>query len=363
MPEDYYEILGVSRTATQDEIKRAFRKKAHQHHPDKKGGDEAAFKRVNEAYQVLSNEQKRSQYDQFGQAFSGAGGNPFGGFQGFNVNFEDLGDFGDIFSQFFGHASGGPRQRRGRQGRRGSDVQVDVTISFAQSARAVKQEFRHALYQACERCLGLGAEPGTPIETCPSCQGRGAVTTSRQTPFGTFAQQTVCPTCQGEGKTIAKPCRECAGHGRTRQTRTLEVAIPAGIADGQVIRISGKGEAPPRGGGTGDLFVAVHVEPDKELTRDGNNIRSQLKVSFPDAALGTAVKVRTLAGERSLKIPAGTQPGTELRFDGLGFPPLNDSEVGDHIVTVDIEVPKKLSRKQRELLEEFKTAKKKSGWF
>lgn len=360
MPDDYYSILGVSKSATQEEIKRAFRKMAHKHHPDKSGGDEAAFKRVNEAYQILSDEQKRSQYDQFGQTFSGAGGNPFGGFQGFNVNFEDIGDFGDIFSSFFGSARGGTRQRQRRQG---NDIQVDATISFAQSARGVKQELRHTLYQACERCLGLGAEPSTSIETCPTCQGSGAVRESRQTPFGIFSQQTTCPTCQGEGKTIAKSCRDCRGEGRTKQTRLLEVAIPAGIADGQMIRISGKGEAPPRGGSAGDLFVAVHVEPDKELARDGNNIRSQLKVSFPDVALGVIAKVRTLEGERSLKIPAGTQPRTELRLPGLGFPSLNGGGVGDHIVTINIEVPKKLSRKQRELLEEFKSTKKKSGWF
>ncbi len=347
-------MLGVSHTATQDEIKKAFRKKAHQYHPDKSGGDEEAFKRVNEAYQVLSDEQKRSQYDQFGRTFERSGGDPFGGFQGFEVNFED------IFSNFFGHASGGPRQRRGR---RGNDVQVDVTISFAQSARGVKQELRHTLYQTCERCRGNGAEPGTPIETCRTCQGNGVVTSSRQTPFGTFAQQTICPTCQGEGKTISRPCRECGGEGRTRQVRTLEVTIPAGIADGQVIRISGKGEAPPRGGVAGDLFVAIHVNPDKQLSRDGNDVRSEVKISFPDAALGSEIQVRTLAGERSLHIPAGTQPGAELRFEGLGFPSLNGSGTGDHIVTIQVEVPKKLSRQQKQLLEEFKKTKKKSGWF
>lgn len=358
MADDYYKVLGVARTATQEDIKKAFRKKAHQHHPDKKGGDEETFKQVNEAYQVLSDAGKRQQYDQFGRTFDQAGGgDPFAGFGGsqeFNI------DFDDIFSSVFG---GGRPRRAEAMRRRGNDIQVDATISFTESARGVKQELRHTLYQTCEHCRGNGAEPGTPIETCPTCQGSGVVAQSRQTPFGVFSQQTTCPTCHGEGKTMRTKCRQCHGEGRTRKMRTLEVTIPAGIADGQAIRISGKGEAPPRGGTPGDLFVAVHVTPDKELQRDGNDIRSQLKISFPDAALGTSVKIRTLDGEKSLKIPAGTQPGTELRFDSLGFPALNGSGIGDHIVTIQIDVPKRLSREQKKLLEEFKNTKQKSGWF
>lgn len=358
MSEDYYEILGVAQTATQDEIKRAFRKKAHQHHPDKKGGDEAAFKRVNEAYQVLSDAGKRQQYDRFGRTFEGASrGDPFAGFgdfQGFNINFED------IFSDFFSPAAGGPRQRRGR---RGSDIQVDATISFADSARGVQQELRHTLYQTCEHCRGLGAEPGTPIETCPTCRGEGVVGQSRQTPFGVFTEQSVCPTCRGEGKTIRTRCNQCRGEGRTRQTRTLEVTIPSGIADGQVIRISGRGEAPSRGGMAGDLFVAVHVTPDKELARDGNHVRSTLKISFADAALGVTRAIRTLAGEKSLKIPPGTQPNTEFRLDSLGFPSLNGGQTGDQVVTVNVEVPKRLSREQKKLVEQLRTAKKHNLFF
>lgn len=358
MADDYYEVLGVGRTATPEDIKKGFRKKAHQHHPDKKGGDEEMFKKVNEAYQVLSDESKRRQYDQFGRTFDTAGGGDpftgFGGFQGFNINVED------IFSDFFG---GGRPRRAAASRRRGNDIQVDATISFAESARGVQQELRHTLYQTCKRCHGNGAEPGTSIGTCPTCQGSGVVAQSRQTVFGVFTQQTTCPTCQGEGKTVRTKCRECRGEGRIRQTRTLEVTIPAGIAEGQVIRISGKGEAPPRGGVPGDLFVAVHVMPDKELIRDGNDIRSQLKISFPDAALGTSVKVRTLHGEKNLKIPAGTQPGTHLRFDSLGFSSLNGAGVGDHIVTINIDVPKRLSRQQKQLLEELKNTKPKSGWF
>ncbi|MEK7557451.1 MAG: molecular chaperone DnaJ [Patescibacteria group bacterium] len=370
MADDYYEVLGVSRTATQDEIKRAFRKKAHEFHPDKVGGNEEMFKRVNEAYQVLSDESKRSQYDRFGRTAPGAGGDPFAGFRGFNgfnVNVEDLGDFGDIFSNFFGGAAPRPSPARRRQG---SDIQVDVTVSFIESAEGTQRELSHRLYQVCPRCQGNGAEPETPIDTCPTCQGSGTVGTSRQTPFGIFSQQTVCPTCQGQGKTPRTPCSQCRGEGRVRKSRTLEVSIPAGIDDGQVIRLAGKGEVPAGGGSPGDLFVVVHLEPDPELTRDGRHVRSAVTIPFADAALGTVVSMRTLKGEEELRIPPGTQPGSEFRLKGLGFPLLGGGSpaeaapyAGDHVVTVNVEVPKRLSREQRKLLEEFKNTKKKSGWF
>lgn len=360
MAEDYYDILGVARTATSDDIKRAFRRKAHQHHPDRAGGDEEAFKKVNEAYQVLSDEQKRAQYDQFGQTFAGAGGNPFAGF---NVNFEDLGDFGDIFSQFFGHASGGPRQRRGWQ-RRGSDIAVDMTISFAESATGIKRMVAPRTYRTCPRCQGDAAEPGTPIDTCQTCQGSGTVSSSRQTPFGVFTQRSMCRACAGQGKIPRQPCQECRGEGHTLQSQEIEITIPAGIGDGQTIRVAGQGEAPRGGGQPGDVFVTIHVEPDKEFTRDGEHVRSTVTIPFADAALGTTISIRTLAGDRQLKIPAGTQPGTELRFPGLGFVSLRGGPAGpsaglagDHIVTVTVEVPKRLSREQRKTLEQFKSAK------
>lgn len=364
MAEDYYDVLGITRTASQDEIKKAFRKKAHQFHPDKSGGDEEAFKRVNEAYQVLGDEQKRSQYDQFGRTFDGAGGNPFaGGFQGFNINFEDIGDLGDVFSQFFGGASASTHRAGGRQQRRGSDIQMDVEISLRESAEGKKVELQNYLYQTCERCHGNGAEPGTPIETCRTCRGRGAVTQSRQTLFGAFAQQTQCPTCHGEGKVPQEACRECRGEGRTKQERKLEITIPAGIDNGQVIRISEKGETPARGGRAGDLFVNVRVRRDKHLRREGSDVRHDITVSFPEAALGTEVKVPTLKGEETLRIPAGTQPGAQLRLSGTGFPSLHGGGRGDQVVTVNVEVPKRLSRQQKQLLEEFKKTNKKSRWF
>lgn len=360
MPKDYYNVLGVSRSATQEEIKRAYRRLAHKYHPDKDGGDEEQFKQVNEAYQVLGNETKRAQYDRYGTAFEGAGG-PFAGFGG--VHFEDVAGFGglgDIFEQFFG---GGVRQRTSTGVRRGADVSVDVTVTFEESARGVQRDISHRIYQSCSHCKGSGAQRNTPIEACPACGGTGSVTQTRQTPFGVFSSSTVCSTCQGEGKKAKKACDVCRGEGRTVQHRVLTVDIPAGIADGQSLRLSGKGEAPVRGGVAGDLFVHVHVKPHPTLTRDGNDIHSRLAISFPDAALGAVLSVETIDGTRTMSIPAGTQPGSTIRLAGLGFPFLGGRGRGDHIVTVDVEVPKRLSRTQRQLLEEFRRSKKKGRFF
>ena len=346
MAEDYYTILGVERGATKEDIKRAYRKLAHQHHPDKSGGDEEKFKQVNAAYQVLSDDQKRAQYDQFGQTFEGGGP----GFDGFNVNYEDLGGFGDIFEQFFG----GSRQRAGRQVRRGDDVAIDVTISFLESAHGVTKEITTTLYQACQHCRGSGAEPNTPIKECVTCGGAGAVTRQRQTMFGTFAQQTVCSDCRGEGKKAETLCRECGGEGRVRAARTLQIDIPAGIADEQTMRLSGKGEVPPRGGVAGDLYVTVHVTPHEQLVREGNNVRATAKISFVDAALGTRVTVPTLQGSEEITVKPGTQPGTEAVLARQGFTSLRSGQRGDQIVTIQVEVPRKLTRQQKKLLEQFR---------
>lgn len=361
MSEDPYNVLGVERTATKDEIKKAYRQKAHQYHPDKADGNEEEFKKVNAAYQVLSDDQKRQQYDQFGQTFEGGGGPGFGGFEGVNVNFEDMGDLGDIFGQFFGGARSGGRARQ--QVRRGQDVQIDVSISFAESAGGVRKDVTTRLQQACSVCQGNGAQPGTPIETCSQCQGSGQVSTTRQTMLGVFTQASVCPTCQGDGKQAKTPCAHCRGEGRELKDRTLEIDLPAGIADGQTIRLSGKGEIPARGGVAGDLYATVHVEPHATMRRDGNDIRSTVTISFTEAALGATKQVTTLQGEQQLTIPTGTQPGTELRFTGEGFPALGATAgpTGDHIVTVQVEIPKKLSRKQRQLLEQFSSTK--TGFF
>lgn len=348
MAEDYYTILGVERTATKEEVKRAYRKLAHQYHPDKSGGDEEKFKQVNAAYQVLSDDQKRAQYDQFGQTFEGSAGPGPGGF---NVNFEDLGDFGDIFEQFFG----GARPRGGRQVRRGDDVAIDITISFLESASGVEQEVTTTLWQACERCHSSGAEPGTPIKECATCRGAGTVTRQQQTMFGAFAQQTICPDCRGEGKKAESPCTQCRGEGRVRAARTLRIDIPAGIADGQTMRLRSKGEVPPRGGVAGDLYATIHVTPHQLLRRDGSNVRTEVTVPFVEAALGTRVSVPTLTGtEAEIKIEPGTQPGTEQVLSQQGFPSLRGGRRGDQVVTINVEIPRKLNKRQRKLLEEFR---------
>lgn len=354
MAKDYYRILGVGRSATQDDIKRAYRRLAHQYHPDKGGGDEERFKEINEAYQVLSDTQKRTQYDQFGQTFESAGP----GFGGFSVNFEDLG-FGDIFEQFFG----GARPRTHARVRRGEDLAVDVTVAFAESAAGSQRDVRHRLYQTCPHCHGNGAEPGTAIVGCATCRGRGTVTGAHSTPFGMFSTSTTCPTCGGEGKQPRTRCRVCRGQGRQLTTRTLTVTIPPGIESGQTIRIRGKGEAPARGGLPGDLFVTVHVTPHPTWRRDGRQVRSRLTVPFIDAILGATVNLETLNGPFTLTIPPGTQPGTQLTIGGAGFPTVGGGTRGDHVVTIDVGLPQKLNREQRELLERYRSTKSRRGLF
>ncbi|MFH1354275.1 MAG: molecular chaperone DnaJ [bacterium] len=350
--EDHYQILGVERTATAQEIKRAYRRLAHQYHPDKDGGDEAKFKKINAAYQILSDENKRSQYDQFGQGFDGAGGFGGAGSPHINVNFEDLGDIGSIFDQFFGG-----RSSRGTRQQQGDDIGVDTTISFIESAHGLKKELTHRLYQTCPRCHGNQAEPGTPINNCTICRGTGTTSTTRQTMLGVFSQRSVCSACQGEGKKIVTPCTECRGEGRTLSNRTLIVNIPPGIADGQTIRIAGQGAA-GRGGAPGDLYVTVHVKPHAALRRDGDNVRSSIEIPFTEAALGTTVKIETLEDKKKLNIPAGTQPGTEFTINSLGFPRLDSTNRGDHIVTANITIPKRLTRHQHKLLTEFKQTRR-----
>lgn len=350
MSQDYYAILGVSPTATNEEIKRAYRKLAHQYHPDKAGGNEEKFKEVNEAYQVLNDKKKRSHYDQFGSHAENMGGG-----SGFNVNFEDFGRMGDIFEQFFGRAE------RSGQVRRGDDIQIDATISFIESAHGVNKNVKVRIYRACSNCRGSGAEPNTPIRNCQTCHGTGQITNARQTILGVYSQSVVCPDCRGIGQRPDKPCTTCRGVGRQIKNQTLSVAIPAGIANGQQLRLAGKGEVPAFGGVNGDIYVKIHVMTDNKLQRDGNNIRSFETISFAEAALGTVRNIDTVNGPRSLTIAAGTQPGTQLRLAAQGFPSLNGGRTGDHIVTVTIEVPKKLSHQQRQLLAEFQGLKPKRG--
>lgn len=357
---DPYAVLGLDRSATADEIKRAYRKLAHKHHPDKKHGNEEQFKEVNAAYQILGDAEKRAKYDRFGSAYEGvASGAPGGGFGGFNVDFQDLG-INDVFEQFFG---GGGRGRSSRQTRRGEDVGIDLTISFVESATGVSREVATRLPQACEHCRGNGAEPGTPIKECATCRGAGQVQTTRQTMLGTFSQASICPDCHGEGKRAEQPCKECRGEGRTTRERVLDVEVPAGIADGQTVRLSGKGAVAAHGGIAGDLYINIHVAPDSQLSRSGNDVRSKQSISFVDAALGTTREIPTLKGKSELTIPAGIQPGTQLRLKGKGFPSLQSSARGDHLVTIKVEIPKKLNRAQRDALEAFRSSGKKRGLF
>jgi molecular chaperone DnaJ len=362
---DYYELLGVSKGATKEELKKAYRKLALKYHPDKGGSkeDENKFKEVSEAYSVLSDDQKRQAYDQFGHngpRMGGGGGgfnpNDFAGFgnQGFNVNFEDLGGLGDIFGDLFG---GGGRSR-GPQ--RGSDIQAAVSIDFMESVKGVEKEIILDKYSVCDHCKGDGAEPGSGQKTCPTCNGKGKVTQQTQTMFGTFAQTATCSTCNGLGKVPEKECTKCHGAGRIRERKPLKVKIPAGIDSGQTIRIEGAGEAGQPGARPGDLFLSISIRADKRFERQGSDVISEVKISFPKAALGTTVEVETVEGMVTLKIPAGTQSGKIFRLSGRGISHLHSSRKGDQLVTVLVETPTKLSREQKKLLEQFEDEK---HWF
>jgi molecular chaperone DnaJ len=363
---DYYEILGVGKSASADEIKKAFRRLAVQYHPDKEGGDEAKFKEVNEAYEVLKDQSKRQRYDQFGHAGVGGasgGGNPFEGFGGFggqgqNINF-DFGDMGlgDIFSSFFG---GGPGARSGRQSR-GRDVETSVEITFEQAVFGTEVDLNLSLEDTCEHCKGTTVEPGHELKTCDECKGAGQVTRVMRTVFGNIQQATVCPKCKGAGKVPEKECSVCHGKGTQRKSVHVGLKVPAGIDDGATIRLRERGEAIANGP-KGDLYVHVRVKPHKKFTREGDLILSEETIPMVDAALGTEIEVDTVDGPVVMKIPAGTQSGTDFKLSGRGVPHLRRDSRGAHIVTVHVQTPTKLSKRQQELLEEFKGAKKR-GFF
>jgi molecular chaperone DnaJ len=352
MAADYYKTLGVEKGASEDEIKKAFRKLAHTYHPDKGTGDEAKFKEINEAYQVLSNKEKRRQYDQFGQTFHGqgpqGGGQGFGGFDfsGFSSQGFEGSGFEDIFAEMFG----GQARGRGRS-RAGSDIQVDIEISFEEMVAGVKRDIRFRKLSRCETCSGTGGQPGSKEESCSHCQGRGEVRQTVRSVFGTFAQVAPCDRCHGKGKTYAEKCKECSGSGRVHREESVSVDIPAGIRDGQALSLSGRGAAGEQGGPSGDLFIAVHVRPHKELHRQGDDILSKLEISFAQAALGESIPVATVEGEVRMKIPAGTQPGEVFRLKGKGIPHMGRYGRGDHLVTVTVKVPKKLSSEEKRLIE------------
>lgn len=362
---DYYEVLGVTKGASADEIKKAFRKLAVKYHPDKEGGDEVKFKEANEAYEVLKDQQKRQRYDQFGHAGVGgssggyASGNPFEGFggngQGFEFNFGD-GGLGDIFGSFFG---GGASSQSGP--RRGRDVETSLNLTFEEAVFGVEKELTITLEDECSHCKGSTVEPGYEMKTCSTCQGAGQQTRVMNTVFGAIQQQVVCPTCNGKGQIPEKDCTVCNGKGTERKKQTIAIKVPAGIDDGATIRLRERGEA-VAGGSKGDLYVNLRVKPHKKFTREGDLILSEEHISMVDAALGTEIDVETVDGKVKMKVPAGTQGGTDFKLSNHGVPHLRGSTRGAHIVSVIVDTPTKLNKKQRQILEDFKKTKA-SGLF
>ncbi len=360
---DYYDVLGVNKDASADEIKKAFRKAAVKHHPDKEGGDETKFKEINEAYEVLKDQQKRQRYDQFGHAGvggssgGGGGGNPFEGFGGFggqNANF-DFGDggLGDIFGQFFGNAAGG-----GQRGpRRGRDVEVSLTLTFEQAVFGTEEKIEITMDDECSHCKGSTVEPGHSMKTCPTCQGAGQQTRVMNTIFGQMQQAVTCETCKGRGKVPEKVCSVCHGKGTERRKQEMTVKIPAGIDDGSTIRLKERGEA-VGDGARGDLYIHVRVKAHRKFTREGDIILSEEHISMVDAALGTEIDVETVDGKVTMKVPSGTQSGTDFKLSKHGIPHLRSEARGPHIVSIIVDIPTKLSKKQKELLEQFDGAKK-----
>ena len=366
---DYYEVLGVSKNASADEIKKAFRRLAVKYHPDKEGGSEEKFKEINEAYEVLKDSQKRQRYDQFGHAGVGgasgggaggyAGGTPFEGFGGFggqNVNFDFGGGFGDIFDQFFGGATGAASGRRSGP-KKGRDVEVRLQLTFQEAIFGLEHELELDIEDTCQHCKGTTVEPGYEMKACPTCHGSGQQTRVTNTLFGAIQQTVPCETCHGSGKVPEKACSVCHGTGTQRRKQVINVKIPAGIDDGATIRLAGHGEA-IGGGEKGDLYIHIRVKADKHFTREGDLILSQQHISMVDATLGTEIDVLTVDGPVLMKIPAGTQSGTDFKLSGHGVPHLrNEEKRGAHIVTIFVDTPTKLSRKQKQLFEELSKTK------
>ena len=362
---DYYEVLGVAKTASADEIKKAYRKKAIQYHPDKNPGDKEAeekFKEAAEAYDVLSNPDKRARYDQFGHAgMSGAAGNggPFGGFGGgagmsmddifsmFGDIFGGHGGFGGGFSGGFG--GGGAQQRRFR----GSDLRVKVKLNLKEISTGVEKKFKLKKYVPCSHCHGSGADGSDSLETCPTCKGTGSIIRNQQTILGTMQTRNTCPTCSGIGKIVKNKCKECGGEGVVYGEEVVTVKIPAGVADGMQLSMSGKGNAGKRNGVPGDLLILIEEEPDKELIRDESDLIYNLLLSFPTAALGGAVEIPTVDGKVKVKIEPGTQPGKVLRLRNKGLPNVNGYGTGDLLVNISVYVPETLSKEEKKALEEM----------
>ncbi len=346
---DYYEILGVDKKATEEEIKRAYRKKAKECHPDLHPDDKEAverFKELNEANEVLSDPDKRARYDQFGfeDPMSGMGGNPFSG----GFDFGGMGGMGDIFDQLF-NGGMGSRMNRNQGPVAGNDLRYELRITFEEAAKGCEKSFEIYRNELCDTCKGSGAKPGSAPKTCPTCKGAGQIRTSS----GWMTTVRTCPTCGGTGKVIEDKCSGCGGTGRVRRKRTVTVKVPAGIDNGQTIIMNGQGEPGLRGGPNGDLYITVGVKPHKLFKREGYNLLLDFPISFTQAALGADVEVPTLSGPVKYRIPEGTQPGTEFRIKGSGIQQLRGSGKGDLILNIKVEIPKRLNNKQKELLREF----------
>lgn len=352
---DYYEVLGVSKNASDDELKKAYRKVAKQYHPDLHPDDkecEAKFKEANEAYEILSDKDKRARYDQFGFAGvdpnygAGQGGGFSGGFGGFD-------DLGGIFESFFGGGFGGGRRSNPNAPRRGNDIRASVVLDFMEACKGKKTTVRVNKLEKCTQCNGTGAAEAGSVKTCPDCRGAGTVNVSQRTAFGMMQSQQVCSRCRGKGKIIEKPCTKCGGQGNVRNAVSREIDIPAGVADGQILRVSGGGDAGTNGGPSGDLHIVITVRPDAIFERDGYDVWTEVPITFAQATLGAKLDIPTIEGKVEYEIPSGTQNGAVFTLKGKGIKRVNRSSHGDQYFKVSVEIPKNLTREQEKLLKEF----------
>jgi len=360
MSKDYYKILGVDKGASPEEIKKAFKKAAMQHHPDRPGGNEAKFKEVNEAYQILSDSDKRSRYDQFGSDFEQQGG--FGGGAGWDDfmrqarggqgGFQFEGDLGDIFGEMFGF--GGGRSRGGSRRSRGNDIQVDVELDFKEAAFGIEKNIHLRKHSTCDDCGGSGAEAGSKLDTCNTCKGQGQVVQMQRTILGSMQTVVTCNECQGRGQKSTKKCKACSGSGVAQKSHDFNVKIPAGINEGESIRLTGYGEAAPHGGQSGDLFVRVHIKSNKYFHREGFEVFTEKEISFAQAVLGDKIEVETIDGPVNLVIPEGIESGQLIKIKGHGITHLGRTTRGDQFVKIKIRVPKKISRDLKKKLEDLK---------
>jgi len=352
---DYYDVLQVHRNASKDEIKKAYRKKALEYHPDKNPGDQEAeerFKEAAEAYEVLSDDNKRARYDKYGHAgLTGAAG---GGFSGGGMTIEDIfANFGDIFGDVFGPFGGFGGRSSGRRVNKGSNIRVKVKLNLQEIANGVTKKIKVSKYIACNACNGTGAKNASAYSTCSTCRGSGQVTRVTSTFLGQMQTTTTCPTCYGEGKTITEKCPNCSGEGIEKSEEVISITIPAGVGEGMQLTVSGKGNAARRGGVNGDLFVVIHEEDHADLIRDGNDLLYNLYLSIPEAALGAAVEIPTIDGKVKIRIESGTQPGKILRLRNKGLPDVNGYGRGDLLVSINVWIPKELSREEKILLEKL----------